>query len=240
MNVEQLNTYRSFRRVQEYLANQPIADLPAAVGTQLGVLDGVVSQLSKETLDQEAGHRLTKAESAKQRGLRAELWRQHMMPVSRVAREVFGVTGMDKALHMPKHTLANEAVVTAANAMAEAAETQQAVFVEHGLAPDFAAKLREAASTLDQSLGARDTTRRRRVTATAAVKDVLKRGQRAVRLLNAILAPKLASNPDLLAAWNNVRKLRPVPALSAANALSTAVPVVEAPTAAPAPVVKAA
>ena len=77
---------------------------------------------------------------------------------------------------------------------------------------------------------------------TAAVKDVLKRGQRAVRLLNAILAPKLASNPDLLAAWNNVRKMKPVPALSEANVnvLSTAVPVAEAPAAAPAPVVKAA
>ena len=52
-----------------------------------------------------------------------------------MAREVFGVTGMDKALRMPKQTVANEAVVTAANAafaalsagMAEAAETQQAV-----------------------------------------------------------------------------------------------------------------
>ena len=66
---------------------------------------------------------------------------------------------------MPKQTVSNEAVVTAANAMAEAAETQQTVFVEHGLAPEFAATLREAAATLDQSLGARDTTRRRRVTA---------------------------------------------------------------------------
>lgn len=49
-----------------------------------GALDSAVGQLSKETLDQEPGHRLTKAESAKQRGLRAELWRQHMTPVSRV------------------------------------------------------------------------------------------------------------------------------------------------------------
>src|SRR5256885_13124088 len=36
------------------------------------------------------------------------------------------------------------------------------------------------------------------------------RSQRAVRLLNAIVAPRLASKPELLAAWNNVRKLKPI------------------------------
>ena len=212
MNGNQRNIYRCFRRVQEFLANQQYSDSPASLGAQRAQLDSVVTQLSRETLDQEAGHRLTSAESARQRGLRDALWNEHMLPLSRVAREVFGVSGTDKALRMPKRSIAPEAVVAAANAMAEAAESKSAVFVEHGLPQDFAAQLRTAASVLEQSLGTRDGTRRRRVTATAAVKDQLKRGQRAVRLLNAILAPKLASNPDLLAAWNNARKLKPVSA----------------------------
>ena len=55
----------------------------------------------------------------------------------------------------PRTPVASEAVVVAANAMEEAAESQSSVFVEHGLAPDFAATLRGAASTLDQSLGRR-------------------------------------------------------------------------------------
>src|SRR2546430_13345533 len=50
---------------------------------------------------------------------------------------------------------------------------------------------------------------RRRVAATASVKDQLKRGRRALRLLNAILSPKLAADPELLAAWNNVRRVKP-------------------------------
>jgi hypothetical protein len=128
---------------------------------------------------------------------------------------------------MPRPTVAHESVVTAASAMAEAAEQKSPVFVEHGLAQDFASKLREAAKTLDASLGARDSTRRRRVTATAALKDQLKRGQRAVRLLNAILSPKLASNPDLLAAWDNVRRIKPAPSV-ASTIEAPEVPVVKA------------
>jgi len=219
MNGQQRNTYRCFRRVQEFLANQQITDSPAAYGKQLTELDSVVGQLSKETLDQEAGYRLTTAESARQRGLRDALWNRHMLPVSRVAREVFGVTGMDKALRMPKRTAASESLVVAATAMAEAAESRSPVFVEHGLSQDFASQLRDAAAALDESLGARDGTRRRRVTATAAVKDQLRRGQRAVRLLDAILKPKLSSNPDLLAAWNNARKRKPVSSPAAPSSI---------------------
>jgi hypothetical protein len=228
MNAEQRNTYRCFRRVQEFLANQPITDSPAAYGKQLTELDSVVSQLSKETLDQEAGYRLTTAESARQRGLRHALWDRHMLPVSRVAREVFDLTGMDRALRLPKRTAAHESLVVSAGAMAEAAESRLPVFIEHGLSQDFATQFRAAAAALDKSLGARDSTRRRRVTATAAVKDQLKRGQRAVRLLDAILKPKLSSNPDLLAAWNNVRKLKPASSATSPSMEEAPVQVVKA------------
>jgi hypothetical protein len=57
MNGQQRNTYRCFRRVQEFLASQQFADSPAALGKQLEELTGVVTQLSQETLDQEAGAR---------------------------------------------------------------------------------------------------------------------------------------------------------------------------------------
>jgi len=224
MNGEQRNTYRCFRRVQEFLAAQQFSDAPTTLGKQLADLDTVVSKLSKETLDQEAGHRLTAAETSNQRGLRQTLWRDHMQPISRVAREVFGTTGVDRALRMPKAAVPHEAVVVAAGAMAEAAESKTPVFVDHGLPQDFAAQFRTAAQALDKSLGARDGTRRRRVTATAAVKDQLKRGQRALRLLNAILAPKLASNPDLLAAWDNARKFKPAASVAPASEVQTPTP----------------
>ena len=60
-----------------------------------------------------------------------------MAPIARIARDVFSVPGMDKDLRMPKKSADNEAVITAAGAMAEAAQKEGAVFVEHGLPADF-------------------------------------------------------------------------------------------------------
>ena len=54
--------------------------------------------------------------------------------------------------------------------------------------------------------------RRQHIVATAAVKNLLRKGRRAVRLLNAILAPKLAKDPVLAAAWNSARRVRPTSA----------------------------
>jgi hypothetical protein len=79
-----------------------------------------------------------------------------MQPISRVACEVFGASGMDQALRMPATTTANQTVLAAAGAMAEAAHKEKEVFV--------------------------------------------KRGRKAVRLLNAILQPRLVKDPELLAA----------------------------------------
>jgi len=225
LNGSQRNVLRCLRRVQEFVAAHQVADAPATLGKQREELDVVIAQLSKETLDQDAGHRLTKAETKKQKGLRVALWRNHMQPIARVAREIFGRSGMDAALKLPRLSVAHEVVVTAAGAMAESAQKSEAAFVEHGLSLDFVAELKAAAQELNASLGARDATQRRRTTATAAVKDQLKRGRRAVRLLNAILSPRLAGDPELLAAWNNVRKIKPV--LSAAEALPSG-PVIKA------------
>lgn len=74
------------------------------------------------------------------------------------------------------------------------------MFLAHGLAPDFIEQLSAAASALENARNARAESGRRKITATAAVKDQFKRGRKAVRLLNAILSPRLARDPELLAA----------------------------------------
>src|SRR5688572_21206588 len=90
--------------------------------------------------------------------------------------------------------------------MAEAAEKEREVFVKHGLSPDFIEKLKAGAAALDLARNAKTDSGRRRVTATAAVTEQLKRGRKAVRLLNAILQPRLAKDPELLAAWRSAKR----------------------------------
>ena len=55
------------------------------------------------------------------------------------------------------------------------------------------------------ALVGRDKSTRRHVKATAAVKDQVKRGSRAVLGINAILRPTLKRNPDLKAAWKSAK-----------------------------------
>lgn len=212
MKARQRQVLRSFRRVREFIAANVPAESQAGLGVQLAELDDVLSSITEMATEQEAGSRLTSAETRRQATLRMALWDRHMLPVSRVAREVFGSSpGVDAALRMPsKRTADSQLLLAAAAAMAEAAQPHAALFVSHGLSQNFVTELREAATRLETALTARETTQRRTITATAGVSLQITRGRRAVRLLNAILAPRLAGNGDLLATWNSVRRVRAV------------------------------
>ena len=203
------NALSSFLRVQEFLAQNPVAEAPASLGTQASTLNEIVAQLSNDTVDQEAGSRFTRVHTESQRTLRAELYKDHMLPISRVAREVFGASGMDRAFRLPVNPKVNQTLLAAAGAMAEAAEKTSDVFVQHGLPQDFIEQLRASATALETARTAKTESARRRVTATAAVKGQVKRGKQAVRLLNAILSPRLAREPELRAAWRSAKRVRP-------------------------------
>jgi hypothetical protein len=208
---EQRKAQRTFRRVQQFLVAHPISDGPASLGKQVKELDAVVAEFAAEAESQEAGRRQTQGGTQRQRALREALWDGHMLPIAQIARDVFGVPGMDKDLRMPKKSGDNEALIAAAGAMAEAAARESKVFVEHGLPADFVEQLKAATSALDQAIDARGESARRLTIATASNKELVKRGKRAVRLLNAILRPRLAKDPELLQGWDNVRRDKDVP-----------------------------
>ena len=209
MNRTERSTLSSFLRVQEFLAQNPVAEAPATLGTQASALNDVIARLSNDTVDQEAGGRFTRVHTESQRTLRAQLYTDHMQPIARVAREVFGASGMDRAFRLPKLTTVNQTLLAAAGAMAEAAGKARDVFVQHGLSQDFIEQLRASATALETARTAKTESARRRVTATAAVKDQVKQGRKAVRLLDAILKPRLAKDPELLAAWSSAKRVRP-------------------------------
>ena len=220
MNRVARNTLATLERVQQFLAQHPMVDAPAMLGAQATELNDVIAALSGASVDQEAGERFLKVHTASQRALREELYAKHMRPVSFVAREVFGVTGMDRAFRLPPTNRVTSTVLTAASAMIEAADASHDVFVQHGLAQDFVEQFRAAAAAVTQSVESQTASGRRRVMATAAAKDLVKRGRKAVRLLDAILVPRFSADPDLLAAWQSAKKVRPA-ASPAAPAPST-------------------
>ena len=208
----------SFQRVQEFLAQLPTSSDAPTLGAQANELAEVIARLSSTSVEQEAGGRFARVHTEAQRRLRQTLYVDHMQPISRVAREVFGASGMDRAFRMPRHTTVNQKVLAAAGAMAAAARKEREVFVKHGLPQDFIEQLEACGSALETARNARVESGRRRVTATADVVEQVKHGRKAVRLLNAILQPRLAKDPELLAAWRSAKRVPPVtPATASAD-----------------------
>ncbi|MEK7403364.1 MAG: hypothetical protein AABZ80_13495 [Gemmatimonadota bacterium] len=205
--------------MREFLTQHPLADAPDALGAQPAELDDVIQRLSNEVVGQDAGIRFTRVHIERERNLGETLYADHMMPISRIARDVFGRSGMDKAFRMPK-TQVIVPLVAGAKAMANAAEQEKDVFVHHGLPKDFTEQLKSAASALEETRTAKTKSARDRTTATASVQDQVKRGRKAVRLLDAVLLPRLRKDPQLLVAWKSAKRVRPtaLPLVTAAVA----------------------
>jgi hypothetical protein len=117
---------------------------------------------------------------------------------------------MGAAFGLPKRSADNDRILATAHGMANAAEKEQATFIRHGMPDTFVTALRDAAAALEQVLNARVDSRRERVRHTTAVREQVKRGRRAVRMLHALVAPKLASSPELLAAWKDAKRFNAI------------------------------
>jgi hypothetical protein len=204
MYKKHLNSQRRFYRVREFLTTNPIE------GTQvkLQLLDQVVRELSVCGAEQDHSKRLTRGEVARQRAERNALWSNHMVPIARIARRAFAgnIPGMDQKFTLPPKRADNEALLNAARGMAQAAEEHAAVFMEEGVPPDFVVTFRAAIEALAAGLTVRVEGQRRRTTSREAIDKLVKRGNAAVDVLDAIVRPRLADRPELLVAWKSVKR----------------------------------
>ena len=175
--------------------------------TKLQVLNEVVQEMSGLGETQDVSERVTRAETARQRALRDRLWNRHMVPISRIARRVFGIPGMDVKFKLPVRRGAdNEAILDAARGMAQAAEQHAAAFQQEGLPTEFVTQFRAAIDELAGALTAKVEGQRRRKTSRESLQKLVRRGVAAIDVLDAIVKPRLESQPDLLAAWNSVKR----------------------------------
>lgn len=205
MNKYQSAALRSFRRIREFLSAHAPADATPAFTKKVQELDDVMAAMANEANEQNTGTRLGAIESQRQRALREALWDDHMAPIAELARSIYGVPGVKEALKLPRKNADNDRLLAAASGMANAAESDKAVFVGHGMKEDFVEQLRAATKALADQLVVRVQTGRRRVKATSAVEEQVQRGARAVTALNALLRSTLKRNRDLRAAWRNAK-----------------------------------
>jgi hypothetical protein len=203
MRKKERSALRRFHRVVDFLT----ANKVEGTSVKLQVLADIARAMSESGEEVDATTRKTLGETARQQALRDALWNRHMVPIARIARRVFCVPGMDVKFSLPKKRADNEAVLGSARGMAQAAAEHAEVFVQQeGLPAEFLQQFRAAIDALAGVVPARVEVQRRKQTSKKTLEQLRKNGVAALDVLDAIVKPRLADQPELLAAWNTVKR----------------------------------
>lgn len=209
MRIRTLQGMQVLRRVRDFLITR---NIPVAIGTisqQVEELTAVINRMSSHAVEQESRFRAAKAATKSKERLMRQLTEEYMRPISRVAPSLFRNNAeLRQALLMPRFR-DHERLLASAYAMADRVSPFAEQFVAKGFVPDFVERLRKAADAFKESIDGRSLDVGRRAASTAGQLEELRRGRELVRLLDAMVWPRLAEEPDLAAEWASLTRFRP-------------------------------
>lgn len=171
-------------------------------------LEEVISELEQFSVEQDTAHRTSKGQVARQRALCAALRLNHMRPIAAIAAARLREIPEFNAFRMPLHRAKTTELVIAADAMARMARAYASVFIEGGLAKDFVERLEAAARALADCVTERQTSLTLKAGASAGLRTEASRGRHVLRVLSALIEPKLEHDDALLAGWRTARHIR--------------------------------
>ena len=206
MNNQQSHVLETLRQVQVFLDANAAVVGPTIASSRRN-LDDVVAQLAAHATSQEGSNIGSRGETARQRALRSSLRQNHMRPIAEVAKQKLRDVPEFHALTMPPSNATSAQLVARASAMADAAQSYEQVFKDVGLPDDFIPSLRSTADDVSKSIDDRKQHTGKRSGATAGLSAEERRGRSMLRLLDALVVPRLGSKDALLAEWRSARRV---------------------------------
>lgn len=196
-----------FRRTRDFLVrSQPqvaFGDLKVHVDT----LGATADRLATHAIEQDTRSRQGRAGTATLRRLQRELKLEYMRPIARTSRALFpNDPALLTALRSPGRERRPEALVAAAQAMANTAEKQKERFEAAGFPADFAERLRAAAAKVIEAIDQRAGDVARRSAAAAAARGEVTRGRALMGMLDAMVAPRFEGDPERAAEWRSLMR----------------------------------
>ena len=208
MQRTQGNTLHSLRTTHAFL-EENATKLNAVVKSGARQrLEAVIAELSTHVAGQAGSQLASLGATQRQRALRLALLRDHMAPISRIARADLPPTPEIAPLRMPKGRPTAERLAAAAYGMATAAALNAPTFVAAGLPDDFVIQVNAAADAMLDALSERSQSRGRRSGATKGLKNQLSAGRRIVHVLDAFVKSALKDDAALLENWNRVKRVQ--------------------------------
>jgi hypothetical protein len=207
MKGREKQAIESYQRVKTFLGVYP-APAPATYAGPEDVLDDVISQLTDHSSTQVLGTHLSQSEQRRQKSLMRKLREHQMRPIVAIAKsEIDAEPGIEKALRLPPKGLGPVKLVAAAEAMHDAAALFAPVFVKRGRAENFLEQLTAAIEAVTKSTSGRAKILGTRIGAKAGIAQQVRRGRRAVEMLDSIVTPAFEGNDVVLAAWRAAKKV---------------------------------
>lgn len=171
-------------------------------------LDGIIESMSQQAVAQVAGLRESAGETARQLALREWMRRTYMAPIATIATGPLRAKPELSMLRLPRQKCRRADFITAARDMADAAEQYTDLFVREGLDPDFAIQLRGGVNSFEQSIAAWGHWRAQSAGATKALEVSTRQGRDVIKLLDALVSPRLKTNAAVLAEWKRAKRIR--------------------------------
>ncbi|MDT7690610.1 MAG: hypothetical protein QOE46_3369 [Acidobacteriota bacterium] len=190
-------------RVQEYGVQYGSSFPEGSYGVELFTqLGAVIEGLQAHALDQSKGRSSVRESSASKAAARDEVWRRPEA-ISRTARVIaFTTPGLENKFRASRG-IGDQALLTLARTFASEAEPLKAEFTKRGLASDFIEDLNEVLDDFSAAFNQKAQGRGKHVAATAAIDELVERGMRIVRELDALVRNTFVNSPSALAAWES-------------------------------------
>jgi hypothetical protein len=211
MDRDETSTLEMFIRVHGF-GSAHASSFPATShgGELLATITAVIAELRGHAASQSSKARASK-EGTTLKSVALAALQEDLEAISRTARAIaITLPGFDDKFRLPRNVGAQK-LIAVARSFAQDAEPMKAEFIKRGLPADFLDDLNDRIAEVEQAIENRDQHAGAGVAATAAIDDVVERGMKAVRELDAIARNIFRDDSAALAEWTSARHIERAP-----------------------------
>jgi hypothetical protein len=203
--------YEMFLRVRRHGTDEAASLAANSFVTSLfDSLSQVVTELETYTNAQSSGLTSARQSSRSKAVARDELERD-LQAISRTARSMaLSLPGLEQKFRFTRD-LKDQDLLTTARMFASDALPLKAEFVKRGLSANFLEDLEDDIQAFEEALTQRTQGTATHINATAAIDDLIERGMKIVRELDAIMRNIYENNSGKLAAWLSASRVERAP-----------------------------
>jgi hypothetical protein len=171
----------------------------------------VLADLRQLAVDQDGGWRGFKGEAAKQKKLRADLCKDWLKPIARIARRKLRQVPEYKSLEMPEKGLPLHGFIASARGMCSTAAEHREALIAYGLPESYVQDLNAAIDAFEAAIGNRDGHLVSRASATKGLETATSEARTVLSVLDARMRQWAKGDEALLAEWKGARHIRQRP-----------------------------